>query len=138
MSIQKNADMVFGLLEEMKTKTILEERFNLKLFKTEDKYALYDFYDANRLYKFELKNYRYSYHKYKYQIIGVNKGISNNSIFIFRHECDNEQIYYIRFNRTLFDTFNKRFITYRGENVKVYDIPKQHLRHLENNKYNSL
>lgn len=124
---QKRADLIYGLLKEQKNKRVIEKLFNLILHKTRFHYSKFDFYDDTYTFIIELKNYRYAYEKYKYEIIGAIKGISDNGLFIFRHENDDEKMYYIQYNKELFKTFNKRNIHYRGVSELCYDIPKEHI-----------
>jgi len=133
---QKKEDLIYGLLQERNNKKVIEKLFNFKLEKSKNKYCNFDFYDTTHTFIIELKNYRYDYEKYKYVIIGKNKGISDNGVFIFRHENDDNKMYYIQYNKELFKTFNTRYITYRGTNELCYDIPKEHIIKLDlNNTY---
>lgn len=134
LNTQKHNDLIFGLLKEKPTANIIEKVFKIKLHHTLFNYSSFDYYDDTQTYIFEIKNYRYSYNTYNTEIIGVNKGINNNAIFIFRHSNDDNEIYFIQFNNVLFKTFNTRNIFYRGNSVLCYDIPKQHITKIENNK----
>ena len=40
-------------------------------------------------------------------------------------------MYYIQYNKELFNNFNTRYITYRGQNELCYDIPKEHIIKLD-------
>ena len=134
MNLQKIKDLEFGLKNENPVKNILEKVFNISLIHSKYKFSLFDYFDIENKYLFEIKNYRYSINTYTYEIIGVNKGISNNCIFVFQHE--ENDIFYIQFNKEIFKTFKQRNIYYRGVGVLCYDIPKQNLTKLDiNNKY---
>jgi len=129
----KENDLNYGLAREEKLKNLLENVFNRKLIHSHFKYSCFDYYDKRKHFIFEIKNYRYAYDKYKTEIIGCNKGLSDNAIFIFQHE--DKDIYFIRFNKILFDTFNTRYINvpYRINAVLCYDIPKQYLTKVDIN-----
>ena len=128
---QKTADLIYGLLREKPTALILEKAFDMKLKHSLFKYSLFDYYDTTNKYILEIKNYRYGYNEYATEIIGVNKGLCENSILIFRHEDTDNQIYFIQFNKELFKTFNTRPIWYRGTSVMCYDIKKEFITHLK-------
>lgn len=128
---QKREDLIYGLLREQQNKRVIEKLFNLKLSKTRYKYSNFDFIDDTKTFIVELKNYRYTYERNKYVVIGVIKGVSDNGIFVFRHEDDDEKMYYIQYNKELFDTFNQRYIWYRGRADLCFDIPKEHVIKLD-------
>ena len=132
--IQKIIDIEYGLSKEYSIKQVLENVFNMKLNKSLFNFSSFDYYDTNYRFLFELKCYRYSYDTYNTEIIGVNKGLTNNSVFIFQHE--NNDLYYIQYNRDLFNTFVKENIFYRCKYDLCYRIPKQHLKKIDiNNVY---
>lgn len=133
MNRTKTKDLIFGLAHEESVADKISKIFNLKLYHTKFKYSLFDYYDDKNEFIFEIKNYTYPFNKYKTEIIGVNKGISNNGVFIFKHEGDNN-IYYTQFNSDLFKTFNKRYIKadYRSISVLCYDIPKSFIKIINN------
>jgi hypothetical protein len=129
----KENDLKYGLAREEILKNLLEKVFHRQLIHSHFKYSCFDYYDKRKHFIFEIKNYRYAYSKYKTEIIGCNKGLSDNAIFIFQHE--DKDIYFIRFNKILFDTFNTRYINvpYRINAVLCYDIPKQYLTKIDIN-----
>ncbi len=129
-------DLSYGLNCEEKTKLLIERSFKTKLKHSHFKYSLFDFYDTKSTYIYEVKNYKYAYNKYKTEIIGANKGISEHDIFVFRHENNDAETYFIQFNKKLFDTFNQRFISvsYRPNAVLCYDIPKEFMTKIEEGK----
>lgn len=129
----KENDLIYGLAREEKLRIIIESCFGRKLIHSKYKYSCFDYYDKRKHFIFEIKNYRYSYNKYPTEIIGCNKGLSDNAIFIFQH--DDKDVYFVRYNKTLFDTFNKRYINvpYRINAVLCYDIPKQYLTKIDIN-----
>jgi len=134
--MSKEQDLLYGLTCEIKTKDLIERIFKTKLTHSKSQYSLFDFYDDNRMYIYEVKNYKYSYEKYRTEIIGINKGLSEHDIFIFRHEDDDNKTYFIQFNKILFATFNKRpiYVSYRFNSAMCYDIPKRYLTHIEEGK----
>jgi len=129
----KKNDLLYGLQREEQLKPLLEIVFNRKLIHSHNKFSLFDYYDTRKHFLFEIKHYRYAYNKYKTEIIGCNKGVSDNTIFIFQHE--DKDIYFIRYNKKLFETFNTRYISvpYRIASVLCYDIPKEYLTHIDKN-----
>ena len=124
----KKEDLKYGLDREPLIKILLEAVFNKRLIHSHGQFSPYDFYDTKKQYIFEVKHYRYAYNKYQTEIIGVNKGITENGILIFQHE--EKDTYFIRYNRKLFNTFNTRFIStsYRMNSVLCFDIPKKYLQ----------
>ena len=132
--IQKIMDIEYGLSNEKLLYTVIERVFNLKIKHSLFNFSSFDWYDINYKYLFELKSYRYSYDTYDTTLIGVNKGLTNNSVFIFKFEPN--EIYYIQFNRDLFNTFIKENIFSRGKYNLCYRIPKHHLIKIDiNNVY---
>ena len=129
----KQNDLIYGLEREDKLKYLLEKVFHRRLIHSHYKYSCFDYYDKRKHFIFEIKNYRYAYDKYKTEIIGCNKGLSDNAIFIFQHQ--DKDIFFIRYNKILFDTFNTRYISvpYRINAVLCYDIPKQYLTKIDIN-----
>jgi len=121
----------YGAQQETLLKPVISKIFNLKLHKTKFKLSKFDFYDTQQKFLIELKAYRYSYNKYNTEVIGVVKALNQNSVFIFQHEEGNNKkgLYYIQYDKPLFDTFNKRAIytPERGTSELCYDIPKQYL-----------
>ena len=136
--MSKENDLIYGLMREKKTAKMIEKAFGLTLLHTKYNYSLFDYYDDKQTYLFEIKNYRYAYKTYNTEIIGCNKGVNNNLLMIFRHEDQDEEIYFIQYNDVLFKTFNTRYITYRGNNTLCYDIPKAHITKLEKDKQYTL
>jgi hypothetical protein len=129
--IQKIIDVEYGLSKEYPIKKVLENVFNMKLNKSSFNFSSFDFYDTNYRFLFELKCYRYSYDTYNTEIIGVNKGLTNNSVFIFQHE--NIDLYFIQYDSNLFNTFIKENVFYRGKYNLCYRIPKQYLTKIDVN-----
>ena len=128
---QKYKDLIYGITREEIIKSKLEKYFNLTLIHTKNQYCLFDYYDFTQTFLFEIKNYRYSIDKYEYEIIGVNKALCNSCVFVFNHEADNNRLFYIQYNKKLFNTFNKRYISYRNKHIQVFDIPKKYLTELK-------
>lgn len=126
---QKEADLKFGLEREKPIADLLEIILNKKLKHSLHKMSCFDYYDIEETFLIEIKNYRYSINKYEYEIIGVNKLITDNLLLVFRHEDTDKEIYFIQYNEELFKFFNRRYI---GITLCV-DIPKHLLI-----KYNSL
>lgn len=126
---QKENDLNYGLKRERHTADIFEKSINKLLLHSLYEKSVFDFYDKRETFIFEIKNYRYSIHKYAYEIIGVGKLISDNLVLIFRHEDNDDEIYFIQHNKKLFEPFNRRYIGY----TLCVDIPKNLLTHLDHN-----
>ena len=130
--------LTYGAQQELIVKPIIAKVFNLKLHKTKFKLSKFDFYDTQHQFLIELKCYRYSYNKYNTEVIGIGKALNQNSVFVFQHEEDNniKDLYYIQYDKPLFDTFNKRAIytPERGTSEICFDIPKIYLTKIS--KYN--
>ena len=73
--------------------------FNKSLFSTIYKYSIFDFYDSKHKYLFELKSSKYSYSKYPTILIQTNKGLCENSVFIFSFICG--YLCYIQYNKKM-------------------------------------
>ena len=129
---QKALNLKYGLINEKIIKPILEKVFNKILCKSIKECAIFDFYDIKHRFIFELKSYTYSYSKYQTVIIGVNKGLCNNCIFVFYHE--QKELYYIQYNNELFKTFKTDYIYYMGKSTLCYRIPKQYIIEINTNK----
>lgn len=150
----KQISLAYGLLREEEVKIILEKVFDTTLNHSKNKFAFFDFYDLNFL--IELKSYKYSFFKYPTTIIGTNKALSENSVFIFEFTEPQplekvepnvgytlqgvKQLYFIQYRDTLFKTFEMRYITTpnRFNSVLCYDIPSNLLTKIENNLTYSL
>lgn len=119
--------LILGAETETELKPVIERIFGVDLIKTENRYDIYDFYDVNRKYVFEVKSLHISYNVF----IGENK-VKNvdgfSLIFIFK--CNlSRVIYYLIYKKELFDTLELRNIEMRGKITpsSMYIIPVKHL-----------
>ena len=130
-----NANVLQGKDGEDKIKHILEKCFNDTLEATTYRYNKVDFIGNNLLY--EVKTFKGNFDdKYPTVIIGTNKAICENLIFIF--QFGNEDIYFIRVNFELFKTFNTTHLKNHNRLYynEVYLIPNNKLTKLDvNNTY---
>ena len=68
-----NKDLSFGTSKELFIMNILNNVYNLNLKRSEDKYAIFDFYDDKKKVAFELKSRRVKKNTYPTIMIGFNK-----------------------------------------------------------------
>lgn len=112
-------DYKTGLNGEKEIINIINNYFNRIINKTTEKYCRYDFYDNK--YKYELKTRNNTYNTYPTTIIAVDKVVDNKLIFLFNFT---DSIYYIKYNKELFDTFEKKmFVRQRAD---FNDIEKEY------------
>ena len=116
-------DTVFGLNNEKNVILKLRNYFQEDIIKSNFKYSTYDAKcsDTNTLY--EIKTRRCCYKTYKTTIIPIKKienaNICNTLYFIFAFT---DGIYFVKYNKTLFETFDKEFITYCRDGVIVKPV----------------
>lgn len=119
--IKYEKNLIIGATNEMQLQPIIEKVFNVEVLKSEDKYDIYDFYDVNHKYVFELK----SLDILNYVFFGVNKTKNIGAyslICIFK--CNLTGIlYYLIYNKKLFEVFNLKQIN----SSVVYVIPLKYL-----------
>ena len=105
-------DIAFGLNNEPIVIDRLTKYFGEEIEKTKSKYCYYDAFSSNT--KYEIKSRRCRYDTYSTTIIPIHKRKENENsrlVFVF-HFLDG--LYYIVFNKDLFETFEiKEFIYYR-------------------------
>lgn len=117
-----NQDNKFGLNEENLILPILEKFFNEKISKSTNIYEKWDGAGNNTLY--EIKSRTNRYNAFNDTIIGANKILDTDKtqIFIFNFT---DGIYYIKYDKSLFDTFpNSPFV--RNERADIVDTIKQY------------
>ena len=96
---------VLGAIGERVAYGLIKNVFGGTLIQTKFKYTSFDFY--NETYLFEYKNRQIYSFQYKTVIINKCKiGIDRNIIFIFQYI---DKVFYIRFERELFDCFDIEF-----------------------------
>jgi hypothetical protein len=124
----KKKQLDYGLACETEAIPILNIYFKDNLVKT-NQFCCYDFTGINSGYLYELKSNMYSIHKYRNVVIDKQKitsyGIIPNLIIVFSFIESNNitDYYFIKYNNSLFDTFNVREIHLaRGYVNKIIDI----------------
>tara|TARA_R110000868_G_scaffold399170_1_gene672817 strand:+ start:658 stop:1185 length:528 start_codon:yes stop_codon:yes gene_type:complete len=117
---QRKTDLEYGLMREQPLADLLAKALQKKLQHSLYKWTAFDFYNEQKTFLIEIKNYRYSINKYDFEVIGVNKLITENLLLVFRHEDSDNEIYYIQYNAEQFKPFKRRYI---GMTLCV-DIPK--------------
>jgi len=117
MSFRK--DYTLGLQKEEEVLPVIKNYFERDIQKTNNKFETFDFYDEK--YTYELKSRNVNYNTYPTTLIPKDK-IRKRIIFLFNFT---DGLYYIEYDRKLFDTFEKKpFVrNYRGVN----DIKKDYL-----------
>jgi len=114
-------DLQFGLSNENNVIQQLSSYFKEEIEKTKPRYCPYD--AISKTTKYEIKTRRCCYQQYPTTIIPVSKvrNITDKLIFVF-HFTDG--LYYIVYDKELFDTFEK-------QNIQIYrkgiqDKPTEH------------
>ena len=125
-------DHLVGTTNEITIHDTLNNYFKDNLIHQKEKYKKYD-YKGNKYY-YELKTRNNNYKTYPTTLIPYSKlmnGLEDKQIFIFSFK---DGIYYIHYNKELFDTFdlmdfqrNKR-VDYVDKKQLYYFIPIEHLK----------
>lgn len=95
--------------------------------KSQDKYAIFDYYD--NYYNYELKNRNNKYQQYPTTLICCNK-LELKTIYLFNYT---NGLYYLEYDENLFNTFEKKpFKRHPREGIVDYEkeyifIPIEHL-----------
>lgn len=135
MNSKKASDLQFGLSRESDVIQKLNKYFNDVIIISKQHYSRWDCIGTKHFY--EIKCLRYNIEKYPTCVINTDKNIfTDNLVLVFQYsEMNYEQLYYIQFDKSLFDTFQTRFITptYRSKPNLIYDIPKDKLIKIEMN-----
>jgi hypothetical protein len=109
-----------GLKNQEIVLPIINKYFNRIINNTKGQYNRYDYEDE--LYKYELKSRTNKYDLYPTTLIGLDK-VDNNTIFLFYFT---DGLYYIEYNKELFDTFDiKDFV--RNQRYGKVDKPKKYI-----------
>jgi hypothetical protein len=121
-------DVILGLRMETIILPQIRTYFKRKDIKrTEDKYAIFDFYDCE--YKYELKSRNNKYQQFPTTLIGCNK-LAPKTIYLFNFT---NGLYFLEYNEELFNTFEKKpFKRHPREGKIDYEreyifIPIEHL-----------
>jgi len=116
MSKHYHADYLFGTANQKRVYPILKQHFGDDLKETVKQYCKYDFYNDNAF--FELKTRKVSKTCYPTTLLTCNKiqDCSKAQYFLFSFT---DELCYIKYDKTLFDTFERKL--YSREN-KVADM----------------
>ena len=133
----KNEDLKFGLASEATNKARLEGFFGCGLNKTAQ-YDAMDWSNNNKTLFVEMKTRRVRHNQYPTALIGKNKVdfCENSKVDCYFVYVYQDGIYYIKYNKDLFDTFEceeyERGWREGGIQPKqlFYFIPHQHLQSL--------
>lgn len=87
-----------------------------------NKFCKFDFYSEKSETKFELKSRRNEYKKYPTTIIPIHKRMDDENLYFIFNFTDG--IYYIKYDKEIFETFNKKNIQIRR--YGKYDPPTDH------------
>ena len=101
---------------------IIKTYFNKDIKPTLKKNDKYDFYSDDG-YFYELKNRNNKYNTFNTTLIGINKITNNNIIFLFKFI---DGLYFIKYNKKLFDTFEKNLFI-RNKRIDFKDQIKEYL-----------
>jgi hypothetical protein len=112
-------DFSFGTKQEDLILPRLKQFFEPDIVKSESHNSIYDYKGTN--YYYELKSRNVGRWKYSTTMLGVNKVFATNHIFLFNFTDDG--LYYIEYNKTLFDSFVKKEFK-RCFRTDINDKPK--------------
>jgi hypothetical protein len=128
--MSQSKDLKFGLSAEKDVMPIINRYFNDQAVPYDDVYSTQDLHSCMNVYELKSRNIRHN--EYKTAIIGCNKAvlqpqdIGKNLYFLFNYT---DGLYYIKYDKEVFDTFNKRMFCRNARNdcldksSAVYDIP---------------
>ena len=115
MTTQKE-DLAFGLSSEDKLLQTLDGVFGTRLSKS-SYYSPMDFHNSSKTLYVELKTRRIAHDRYSTALIGLNKthfcsDPEKKYYFVY---CYTDGMYYIEYNKELFDTFDVDYEYVRGD-----------------------
>ena len=118
----QSADLAFGTRNEDVIKNQIENIVGTPLIK-QGGYSIMDYTNDIKTIYVELKTRRINHDSYPTAIIGANKvefcsDPSKNYYFVF---CYSDGIYYIKYNDSLFNTFQRSDHYYRGERSDCFN-----------------
>lgn len=96
-------DIILGKKKEIEILPIIKQYFKRDILKSNERFDKYDFYDNE--YKYELKNRLNYYSSFNTTLLGYDKILNCNQIFLFNFY---DGLYYIKYNEQLFNTFDKK------------------------------
>jgi hypothetical protein len=117
----------YGLTREIENLPIFKTLFGNDFTPTKYDYTHFDYYNNGVI--FELKSLRYSYKQYTTAIIddqkirAINKYRSIVILYEYTEENDEKELYYIPYDKQLFDTFERKYDPNCSFNKFVIHIP---------------
>jgi hypothetical protein len=120
-------DYIFGTNNELEILEPINKFFDRKIYRTNNRYAKYDFYDDNNR-NYELKSLRRDKDSFNSVIIQVYKCVKN-TILLFKFF---DGLYYIEYDENKFSNYEQKYFQRKRENVKdinylCYFIPVSEL-----------
>lgn len=138
----KVEDLKLGELNETKAIPIISSFLKTDLKKSKNKYATFDFFNDPKTIYVELKSRRIKHDKYQSALIGENKVLwcKNPNVNYYFVWLYNDGIYYLKYDKELFDTFRvekdyvikMRFDVGSFETSNVVHIPTKYLNKIPN------
>jgi hypothetical protein len=131
-------DLRFGTASEIANLDLLQTFLETTL-ERKGGYAIFDFENPTKTVFVELKSRRIAHDKYPTAIVGENKvkACDDECQYWFAF-CYTDGVYVIKYNKELFDTFDRNSSYFRGERSDCYNreqsvvyIPVEHLEKLE-------
>ena len=129
--MSKAADIVFGTEGERSVLKNLQSLLGEDITKIEDKYSVMDYTNANNTIYVELKSRNIPHHQYPTTIVGNNKiGFCSdpNKTYYFAFNFSNG-LYYIKYDKALFDTFKKDHCYFRYQRNDCMNV-RQSICHI--------
>jgi hypothetical protein len=125
-------DVTFGLRKQPLVVELLTNSYDEPLTETKHKFCKYDAFSTTT--KYEIKSRRCCYNTFLTTIIPVKvRNVTERLVFVF-HFTDG--LYYIVYDKDLFETFEQETITYHrtsglNEPVLHFMIPIKHLTRID-------
>jgi hypothetical protein len=129
---KKLQDIKFGLEKEVESITIIQNFFNCGELKKTSKFGIIDFYNSTHY--IELKSRRITHDQFDSAIIGKNKidyfkRLKQQCYIVYNYI---DGIYYIKYEKELFDTFDIIEDVFERDGIKTtyinYRIPINNLK----------
>jgi hypothetical protein len=131
-------DITFGTASEIANIDLLQN-FHDTTLERKGGYAIFDYENPTKTIFVELKSRRIAHDRYPTAIVGENKvkACEDDCQYWFAF-CYTDGVYVVKYDKTLFDTFERNNSYFRGERSdcnnreqSVVYIPTEHLQKLE-------
>lgn len=124
MAASKRDDLLYGLSNEVKHIPTFNEFFGTT-FTRQAGYSVMDYVANNNTVYLELKTRRITYNQYPTILVGQNKidFCKDHSKTYYFAWAMNNGIYYIKYDKEVFDTFDVEVGFQRGDRSDCYDRP---------------